>query len=1186
MDGAASAEGVSPTLQYDQLQGDTYVPISGAPVHAGSYEVTATFAPQVTGYTPVSDTTTFTITPFAFTCTIANDQQTYGTPANLANDLAATIATGFNGENLDIAYASVGDTGTAHVAGSPYPITGTLSNGIGLTSDYIVTLNDGGLTVSPYAFTYMIANDQQTYGTPANLANDLAATIATGVNGENLDIAYASVGDTGTAHVAGSPYPITGTLSNGTGLTSDYSVTLNDGGLTVSPYAFTYTIANDQQTYGTPANLANDLAATIATGVNRENLDIAYASMGDTGTAHVAGSPYPITGTLSNGTGLTSDYSVTLNDGGLTVSPYAFTYTIANDQQTYGTPANLANDLAAKIATGVNGQNLDIAYASVGDTGTAHVAGSPYPITGTLSNGTGLTSDYSVTLNDGGLTVSPYAFTYTIANDQQTYGTPANLANDLATTIATGVNRENLDIAYASMGDTGTAHVAGSPYPITGTLSNGTGLTSDYSVTLNDGGLTVSPYAFTYTIANDQQTYGTPANLANDLAATIATGVNRENLDIAYASMGDTGTAHVAGSPYPITGTLSNGTGLTSDYSVTLNDGGLTVSPYAFTYTIANDQQTYGTPANLANDLAATIATGFNRENLDIAYASVGDTGTAHVAGSPYPITGTLSNGTGRTSDYSVTLNDGGLTVSPYAFTYMIANDQQTYGTPANLANDLAAKIATGVNGQNLDIAYASVGDTGTAQVAGSPYPITGTLSNGIGLTSDYSVTLNDGGLTVSPYAFTYMIANDQQTYGTPANLANDLAATIATGFNGQNLDIAYASVGDTGTAHVAGSPYPITGTLSNGTGLTSDYSVTLNDGGLTVSPYAFTYMIANDQQTYGTPANLANDLAAKIATGVNGQNLDIAYASVGDTGTAHVAGSPYPITGTLSNGTGLTSDYSVTLKNGALTVDPAPLTITASNASMVAGQPISAFIVEYSPFVLGEGPGVLSGALTITTAANAAIPAGTYPIIPGGLSSPNYAITYVDGTLAVAAPLVTVTNVEWVTVRRPNGKRSTRVLDVIFSGALNPTSAENVAAFVLDSAVKSKKLGKRFIKPVPFKMASYSSGTDILTLTPRHKFPKRRIELTIRGTLIQDAEGRQLDGHGDGQAGSNYVAILNHRGPMIAAGPPNSLAGSGATTPHSGPVADARPGRRVMAARFAGKRSWNWSGLLGRFDQ
>jgi hypothetical protein len=51
---------------------------------------------------------------------------------------------------------------------------------------------------------------------------------------------------------------------------------------------------------------------------------------------------------------------------------------------------------------------------------------------------------------------------------------------------------------------------------------------------------------------------------------------------------------------------------------------------------------------------------------------------------------------------------------------------------------------------------------------------------------------------------------------------------------------------------------------------------------------------------------------------------------------------------------------------------------------------------------VLGEGPSVLSGVLSCTTTAVLNSPVGGYPITCSGQSSPNYAITYVAGTLHV----------------------------------------------------------------------------------------------------------------------------------------------------------------------------------------
>ncbi len=899
----------------------TYTTAEGALLGASplAYSETVTFTPNdAIDYNSITTTVAVAVNKYAIRYTIDNLTQSYGSPLDLASSLGTTIQ-GINGETLAITYNSFGDSATAH-AGS-YDLTATLSNGSGLTSDYAVTLTNGTLTVNPFAFTYQIGSDTQTYGSVADLGGDLGSTIATGVNGQNLAITYSSAGDTITAHARS--YDLIGRLSNGTGLTSDYNVTLSHGTLTVNPYAFSYQIGSDSQIYGAAVNLAHDLGTTILTPIAGQNLSIAYTSTGANIMAHVG--TYAITGTVSDSsTGRATDYVVTVTSGTLTVTPFAFSYTIHNDSQTYGSAANLAGDLPATIA-GVNGENLAIAYSSTGDTATAHVGS--YDITGTLSSGSGQLSDYSVTLTPGRLTVSALAVTYQIGDDVQTYGTAANLTSDLGATPIAGANGQNLLITYNSTGDTPTAHVGS--YPITGLVADGTGMVSDYQVTVLSGTLTVNPYAYSYTVGDDRQTYGKAAILAADLPATINTGINGEKLAITYRSDGASDTA--AAGTYAIIGTVGDSTGKATDYVVSLTSGTLTVNQTAisaFNYTLGNDSQVYGTAANLAADLPTTLATGVNGETLTITYSSAGDTGTAHVG--TYDITGVLSDGTGQVSNYAgITLINGTLTVKPRALAYQIANVSQTYGTAAVLS---ATILPTGVNGETLAINTSSTGASAIAH-AGS-YAITGAVGDGTGKASDYTVTLTNGKLTVNPYAFTYMIGNDSQTYGSAANLAGALGTSIPTGVNGQNLAITYGSSGATATAHVGS--YDITGAVGDGTGLASDYTVTFTSGKLTVNAFAFTYAIGNDSQTYGTAANLAHDVGTTIGTGVNGQNLLIAYSSIGATTVADVGA--YAITGSLSNGTGTTSDYNVTLTNGTLTVTPFAFNYTIGNDSQTYG--------------------------------------------------------------------------------------------------------------------------------------------------------------------------------------------------------------------------------------------------------
>jgi hypothetical protein len=94
------------------------------------------------------------------------------------------------------------------------------------------------------------------------------------------------------------------------------------------------------------------------------------------------------------------------------------------------------------------------------------------------------------------------------------------------------------------------------------------------------------------------------------------------------------------------------------------------------------------------------------------------------------------------------------------------------------------------------------------------------------------------------------------------------------------------------------------------------------------------------------------------------------------------------------------------------LTVNPAPLTVTANNASMVQGTQVPTFAATIAGFVNGDTsstPGAYSGAPAFTTKpkATSTSPGGTYQIIPslGTLTSKNYsfpAANFIAGVLEI----------------------------------------------------------------------------------------------------------------------------------------------------------------------------------------
>ena len=234
-------------------------------------------------------------------------------------------------------------------------------------------------------------------------------------------------------------------------------------------------------------------------------------------------------------------------------------------------------------------------------------------------------------------------------------------------------------------------------------------------------------------------------------------------------------------------------------------------------------------------------------------------------------------------------------------------------------------------------------------------------------------------------------------------------------------------------------------------------------------------------------------------------------------TGAAATAGT-HAITATG----GTAANYTITDVNGTLTVTKAPLTIIANSQTIVAGQSLPALTVSYSGFVNGDTSASFTTPPTLSTTASPASPAGTYPITVSGASSPNYTITSVAGTLTVNPALATVTSVKVEKLKK--GKKTTQVIVVQFSEALNTGAAQNVHNYSLVTVPKSKKQKG---KAVSLASASYSASALTVTLTTRKALVLNPpLNLTISAAGLLDALGRPL--------GATYAATLKKVGAPV----------------------------------------------------
>jgi O-glycosyl hydrolase len=193
----------------------------------------------------------------------------------------------------------------------------------------------------------------------------------------------------------------------------------------------------------------------------------------------------------------------------------------------------------------------------------------------------------------------------------------------------------------------------------------------------------------------------------------------------------------------------------------------------------------------------------------------------------------------------------------------------------------------------------------------------------------------------------------------------------------------------------------------------TVDYSSITDTVSLVVSAAPLTVMANNQTKTYGQTVIFAG---TEFATGglVNGDTVSSAtLTSPGSGATATVAGSPYKIVPSAAQGTGL-ANYIITYLNGALTVNPAALTITANNQTKTFGQAVTFAGTEFTAGGLVNSDTVSSVTLTSSGAAATATVAGSpYTIVPSGavgIGLANYVVSLVNGTLTVSQATPTVT--------------------------------------------------------------------------------------------------------------------------------------------------------------------------------
>ncbi|EEF62267.1 autotransporter-associated beta strand repeat protein [Pedosphaera parvula Ellin514] len=376
------------------------------------------------------------------------------------------------------------------------------------------------------------------------------------------------------------------------------------------------------------------------------------------------------------------------------------------------------------------------------------------------------------------------------------------------------------------------------------------------------------------------------------------------------------------------------------------------------------------------------------------------------------------------------------LTFTPTAFTGDMANPALFVSASVlSLSNNVffvnnAAGSPLGAGIYNL----IQVGDGTTGTIIGSPNGVA--FVGGAGLASGDVASVSVVGSTVvltvtaaTHATTTALSATSPLTYGQSTTFTATVAPVPTGGdvqfyVNGMPLGVPVPVSSINGTATSIGTS---TSLAAGSPSITAQYSGSTNSAyspssasavTQVVNPASLTVTANNQTVNYGTAIALTGSTQFTSSGLVNGETIGSVSMAVSGGGANSESIGTYSITPSAATGGSFNAaNYNITYVGAStgLTVNPKPLTITASAQSKAYGTTLTLGTTQFtsSGLVLGQTIGGVTLSASGGTAATD--PAGTYTLTPsvatGGTFIPaNYTITYATGVLTVTKVAITVT--------------------------------------------------------------------------------------------------------------------------------------------------------------------------------
>jgi filamentous hemagglutinin family protein len=997
----------------------------GSSGNAGTDTVTTAFGlsgPGSANYSvaqPTGLTALISQAPLTATSSVT---KTYDGTTNASLAGANTTFSGFMGTNGATVKAGVAGTFATPNVGTGIAVTGVALSAADLTatgstllSNYILPSTDAGSgRINAATLTYAATPSSEQYGlTPTGLAgavtgfvnNEALANVTTG----SSVFSTLATGASGVGHYA----------IDGSGLTANDGnyVFVQAGGnataLTITPAPLAVTgVQTSSRTYN--GTTVDALSGAVLSGVtyNNDAVSLTNTSSGTLSNSGNVGTD-TVTTNMSLSGASSPNYALTQETGlTATISSLALSAS-ANVTRSYNgsTVASLSG--GNTVFSGfVTGQGATVNAGVTGSFANANV-GSGVVITGgalTLGNltATGATvlTNYSLPTSDNGSGTITAAIVNLAGTRVYDGLQDANASAFGSAGTVSGVAGQNLILSGSGTLTTKNVSTNGALASLGSlSLSDGTGLASNYQLSGGSDTVTVTPLAITVSATGINKVYNGNVVAGVTLASSGVLAGDNLNFADTVANFANKNAAN--GVSIAVSGITESGTG-SGNYTV--NGTAATsanITPLAITVAATGIDKVYDDTVTAAVTLASTgvfsgdsvsftdTAASFANKNaangVGITVAGIGASGTG--AGN-YTVNGTAATSANITP-LAITVAatgidkvyDGGVAAAvTLASTGVLAGDRLTY-------TDTSASFATKNVAEGLAVSVAGISASGMG--AGN-YTVNGNAATSAAITP---ASVNLSGSRV----YDGLIDASGSIFGT--------GGTVATGVGTETLVLSGGSALQTKNVGTQGLSSLGSLSLANGTGLASNYQLSGGSDTVTVTPLAITVTGTANNKTYD--GTTVATLSALGSSGVLAGDV----VNFADTGAAFAdknvgVGKTVNITGITDTGADA-SDYrfSSTAATSA-DVTPATLIETATPVIIAAGQ-TPKLGGSLSGFVPGDSLGnATSGSLSWTTDASPVATPGTYAIDGAGLTAENYVLVQsasnADALTVTSAPMAT----------------------------------------------------------------------------------------------------------------------------------------------------------------------------------